>query len=118
MELELTNGVLLALALLEVAVGIWQAFLAKKQASLAKKLKDSSAAELSEVKQGLQGMATKEELQQGLDERATKEEVRALKQGIEGTVQRSVPKVLQAMAEQYASQSTAGQREDSDVDSR
>ena len=105
MELELTSGVLMALALVEVAVGIWQAFLAKKQASLAKKLKDSNAAELSEVKRDLQ-------------ERATKEEVRELKQGIEGTVQRSVPKVLQAMAEQYASQGTAGQREDSDVDSR
>ena len=112
MKPELIIGALMAaLALVELGVEIWQA-------RLAKKLKNSNAAEMSKVKQDLQARATKEELQQGLDERATKEDVRALKQGIEGTVQRSVPKVLQAMAEQYASQGTADQREDSDVDPR
>lgn len=103
--------IMAAIAAVEVAVGVWQFHLTRE-------LGRESARDLSQMRQDLQEMATKEALLKGLEEKATKEDMHELSERIELTVQRTVPRVLRDMAKQYDSQMSADQHGGSDVDSQ
>lgn len=103
---ETTAWIMVAIAAVELGVGI-------NQFLLTRKLEDQTNEKLRKAlqQQEEEAKAMKEEL----EAKATKEE---LKRAVGQTVWKKVPEVLQEMAQQYASQGAADQQGSSGVDSR